>query len=326
MTANPPPQKTVFDRATLGICCCAVSALCYTASNVCSRQMTKMHLAPVWITCVKETVAFSFAVGWALVLRRRGSPVFPAKRDVGILLLVALAVQLIGNVGTLWSMGKIGLVIATPTSYSSQLFTCALFGWFVLGEKVLLRSGVSLGMLTIALVLLSIGVKVARSSLDPTDADATTLVLAVGLSLLVGVVYAVMSIAMRHSMNRAVEQCAILFFMSGVGVSTMWPLSFYHAGLSGLLATPCNALAWMLAASFFNLVGFLAFTKGLHLTTVIHANFFNASQVALLAVAGMTFFAEPRNAWLICGVLMTLLGIMLIDRPPEAAEVVETPV
>jgi drug/metabolite transporter (DMT)-like permease len=127
-------------------------------------------------------------------------------------------------------------------------------------------------------------------------------------------------------MNRSVQQCAILFFISGMGFTTMWPLSIYRAGLPGLLATPSAALAWMAAASVFNLAGFLGFAKGLQLTTVVHANFLNASQVALLAVAGMAFFGEPKNPWLIFGVMTTLVGILLIDRPPEAVEVVETTV
>jgi drug/metabolite transporter (DMT)-like permease len=278
------------------------------------------------VTCIKETVAFSFAVAWALSRYRGGLPVFPSKREIGILILVALAVQLIGNVGSLWAMGKVGLVIAIPTNSGSQLLTCALFGWLILGERVTFRSGIALGALMIALVLLGFGADAARGSLSPSNSAAAMVGLAVSVSLLVGVVYAAMSIAMRRAMNQSVEACAILFFFSGIGVTTMWPLSVYHEGLSGMISTPPDVFAWMLAASFFNLVGFLSFAKGLQLTTVVHANFLNASQVALLALAGMTFFQEPKNPWLILGVMVTLVGIMLIDRPPEAVEVVETTV
>ncbi|MCC6126642.1 MAG: DMT family transporter [Pirellulales bacterium] len=323
---NLSPQKTAFSRSTLGLGCCALAALSYAASNVCSRQMTTMRLDPVWVTCGKETAAFSFAVGWALFRRRRGLPVFPPRIEIGILILVGLAVQLIGNLGSFWTMGKIGLVIAIPTNSGSQLLTCALFGWLILGERVSFRSGVALGALMIALVLLGLGAEAARGSLTPSDPAGATVPLAVCVSLAVGVVYAAMSIAMRRSMNRSVERCAILFFISGVGIATMWPLSFFRLGLSGMAATSSQALAWMLAASFFNLVGFLGFAKGLQLTTVVHANFLNATQVALLAVAGMAFFHEPNNPWLIFGVLTTLLGILLIDRPPEAVDVVETTV
>jgi drug/metabolite transporter (DMT)-like permease len=275
---------------------------------------------------MKETTAFSFAVLWAIFRRCRGLRVFPAKSEVGILLGVGLAVQLVGNLGSFWTMGKVGLVISIPTISGSQLLACALFGWLILGERVSFRTDVALGALLVALILLGFGAQAARDSLDSSGTTEAMVVLAVGVSLAVGVVYAVMSIAMRRSMNASVEKCAILFLISGMGVSTMWPLSFYREGLPAMLATPPRALTWMAAASFFNLLGFLGFTKGLQLTTVVHANFLNASQVALLAVVGMAFFAEPINPWLVFGVMTTLLGIMLIDRPPEAAEVVETTV
>ena len=109
-----------------------------------------------------------------------------------------------------------------------------------------------------------------------------------------------------------------------MGMLTLWPMSFLQVGTASMLATPPKALAWMLAAGVFNLIGFLGIAKGLELTTVVHANVLNASQVAMCAVVGMAFFQESGSSWLISGVILTLLGIMLIDRPPTAAETVET--
>jgi drug/metabolite transporter (DMT)-like permease len=326
MTANNlPQQKTVLSRATLGMCCCAFAALCYTASNVCSRQMTTMHLDLAWVNCAKETTAFSFAILWALFRRFRGLRVFPAKKEILILVAVGLAVQLIGNLGSFWTMGKVGLVISIPTNSGSQLLFSALFGWLILRERVSRRTGVALGALMLALVFLGLGAQAAKDVLCPPGSNAAIIAVAVGVSLAVGITYAVMSIAMRRSMNKAVSQCAILFFISGMGISTMWSLSLYRVGVSAMIATPPDALGWMAAASFFNLIGFLGFAKGLELTTVVHANFLNASQVALLAIAGMAFFREPVNPWLVLGIVITLVGIVLIDQPPED-EVVETTV
>ena len=87
-----------------------------------------------------------------------------------------------------------------------------------------------------------------------------------------------------------------------------------------MLQTPPEHFAWMYAAGFFNLLGFVAIIKGLQLTTVVHANVVNASQVALAAIAGILLFNEPRNPWLILGVGLTALGVVLIDRPSEAVE------
>ena len=71
----------------------------------------------------------------------------------------------------------------------------------------------------------------------------------------------------------------------------------------------------MLAAGTLNLIGFLGITKGLELTTVVRANLLNASQVAMAAVAGTLLFGEPFTRWLFAGVCLTIVGVVLIDRP-----------
>jgi drug/metabolite transporter (DMT)-like permease len=139
---------------------------------------------------------------------------------------------------------------------------------------------------------------------------------------LAGVVYASLSISMRRSSNLAIPQTTLLFIVAGIGVVTMWPISCYRVGVAGLLATSPQAWKWLLSAGFFNLIGFFGFAKGLQLTSVVHASVLNASQVAMSAIVGMIYFQEPRNPWLFLGVSMTILGIMLIDRP-SAADTVE---
>ena len=71
----------------------------------------------------------------------------------------------------------------------------------------------------------------------------------------------------------------------------------------------------MLAAGAANLLGFISITKGLQWTTIVRANMLNASQVAIGALAGLMLFKEPASPWLFLGVLLTVFGICLIDRP-----------
>ena len=80
---------------------------------------------------------------------------------------------------------------------------------------------------------------------------------------------------------------------------------------------------WMLAAGTFNLVAFLAITKGLQLTTVVHANVLNASQVAMGALAGMILFKESLNSWMVLGICVTIAGVLLIGRAPDEAQAME---
>ncbi len=320
---SPQPRKPVISSAVLGVCCCALAAVSYTAANTCLKQLSTIQ-DPAWTTCIKESMAWMFAGFCILVQVLRGSFALPAKKEVAILIAVGLAVQFVGNLGLLWSMGKIGLAVSIPTNSGTQLLICALFGRIILGERVTFRSAMALGMLIVALVLLGFGAEAAGRAMAAADSPMVpkTIALAVAASCLAGVVYAGLSIAMRRSANIALPQTTLLFIVAGMGVAAMWPLSFYRVGAAGLLATPPKTFAWMLSAGVFNLIGFFGFAKGLQLTSVVHASVLNASQVAMCAVVGMIYFQEPQNPWLLLGVFTTIFGIMLMDRPP-AADTVE---
>jgi drug/metabolite transporter (DMT)-like permease len=67
-----------------------------------------------------------------------------------------------------------------------------------------------------------------------------------------------------------------------------------------------------------NTAAFLCLSKGLQRTTIVHANVVNASQIAMATVAGMLLFAEPLGSMLIAGVALTILGVVLIERPGAA--------
>jgi drug/metabolite transporter, DME family len=325
-STNLPPRTPVISSATLGICCCALAAVSYTAANYCLRQLSTMQETdPAWTTCIKESMACLFAGFCILWKAFRGLPIFPPKREVGILIAVGLVVQLIGNLGMLWAMGKIGLAVTIPTNSGIQLLVCALFGRIILGEHVTFRSAMALGLLMIALVLLGLGAEAAGRAMASVDSPSisTTIALAVAASCLAGVSYASLSISMRRSSNLQIAQSTLLFIVAGIGVATMWPISCYRMGVTGMLATfSSSTFVWMFGAGVFNLIGFFGFAKGLQLTSVVHASVLNASQVAMSAVVGIICFQEPRNPWLVLGVIVTLLGILLIDRPP-ASDTVE---
>ena len=102
-----------------------------------------------------------------------------------------------------------------------------------------------------------------------------------------------------------------------MGVLSLGSLSVGRLGLATLLRPDPGQLAWMLAAGTFNLIAFLAITKGLQLTTVVHANVLNASQVTMLALAGVVIFKEAFNFWVLLGVCLTIVGMLLIPRPPD---------
>jgi drug/metabolite transporter (DMT)-like permease len=301
-----------------------LAAVSYTAANVCLKQLSAT-VDSAWTTCVKESMACAMAVLLILAQFVRGKAVFPPKREMAILLAVGAAVQLIGNMGFLWSMSKVGLAVTIPANSSTQLVICAIFGWLILGERVSFRSKWAIAILIVALALLGAGLATAdaRSTVE-AGSSSFSAILGVAVACIAGTSFASLSIAMRRSMTLRIPQSTLLLFVAGVGVATMWPLSIYRVGIDGLLATTPTMWLWLLGAGVFNLIGFFGFAKGLELTSVVHASVLSASQVAMAAAIGMVCFGEPRDAWLILGVLMTVLGIVLIDRPPEAeAEVMD---
>jgi drug/metabolite transporter (DMT)-like permease len=223
-----------------------------------------------------------------------------------------------------------------------MLTASALLGLGFLGERVSRRSILAIGLLLAALVLLGAatcatgpagvagggaerlaGAELAGGSLklDPSHSLSGPMLLALGIAApcLAGAIYAVLTTTIRHAVTSAVPIGTIVFITTLMGVLSLGPLSAYRLGARQLLATPPEQIAWMAAAGTLNLIAFLAITKGLHLTTVVHANVLNASQVAIAAVAGTLLFAEPLTPWLLAGVALTILGVVLID-PPEQSD------
>jgi drug/metabolite transporter (DMT)-like permease len=253
--------------------------------------------------------------------------VFPPLKILFILLLAGLVDQLLGNLAWQWSVGIVGLAVTVPAAFGVMIIGSAIFGRFILGERVTPRSMGAIGLLLFSLILLSLGAEsagevMAKSShasiADPVPASASLLVAeAVVVAGVAGAAFALLSIAIRHTMNAATQQSTLMFIITGIGVITLGPISIHRQGLDGLLSTSGEQLAWMVAAGFFNLLGFMGYTKGLHLTTVVHANVLSASQVAMAAVAGILVFQESPNLWLLLGVALTLTGIFLIDRPVD---------
>ncbi len=302
-----------------------MAAVCYTIGSICMRQVSALGCDPSWAVCVKESITV-LVIGPCLIYRAvRGLRVFPPLKILFILILAGLVDQLLGNLAWQYAVGIVGLAVTVPAAFGVMITGSAIFGRFMLGERVTPRSMVAIGLLLVSLILLSMGAEsagevMAKSShasiADPGPASASLLVAeAVVVAGVAGAAFALLSIAVRHTMNADTQQSTLMFIITGIGVITLGPISIHRLGLEGLMSTTGEQLAWMVAAGFFNLLGFIGFTKGLHLTTVVRANVLSASQVAMAAVAGILVFQESPNLWLLLGVGLTLSGIFLIDRP-----------
>lgn len=274
----------------------------------------------MWAICNKELVTVMVVGPWLLYRAFRGLPVVPSWRTVGTLMLVGLAVQLAGNLSVQWAFGKVGLAITISAIFAVMLTASAVLGRMALGERVSGRSAAAIGLLLGSLALLAFGAHAASKSISAAAGEAPRLLLValgVGAACLAGGMYAMLTVVIRNMTSRAVPVTTIVFIITGMGVLSLGPLSVWRFGTGQLLGTPPGELAWMFAAGTCNLIAFLAITKGLQLTTVVHANVLNASQVAMGALAGITLFGESRNPWLILGVCLTIVGVIMIDRPAD---------
>ena len=103
--------------------------------------------------------------------------------------------------------------------------------------------------------------------------------------------------------------------VTGTGTLELGILCLVRLGPSLMLATDRTILAWIITSGVCNVVAFSLITKGIQLTTLVHANLLNASQVALGTLAGVLLFHEPHNSWLVGGVALTIVGIVLFGKP-----------
>jgi drug/metabolite transporter (DMT)-like permease len=337
----------------VGIAYCVASAVFYTAANICLRQLTTLEVDPAWVICIKETVTVGVIGPWLAFQAFRGRPVMPPPRALAALVLTGLAIQLAGNLPMQWSFGVVGIAIALPAVFGVMLTASAVMGWVLLKEAVSSRSMAAIGFLVCSIVLLSAGVategavdyrpgvEAADVAPSPAGGDAPIepagdvpvvprqlsllwVILGVGASCLAGALFALLTITIRFTATARVPVTSIVFVITGMGVLSLGSLSLGRLGPDHLMATRPEQLAWMVAAGVCNLIAFLAITKGLQMTTVVHANVLNASQVAMGAMAGVLLFHESLNVWSTLGIVLTIVGVVLF-RQPEAEQEPELP-
>ncbi len=307
-------------HAISGTAFCLVSALAYTAVNVCMRQLTILRCDPIWAVFNRELVTTLIVAPWLAWRAISGKPTLPSGQTLGRLVLVGLLIQVVGNVCAQWALGVVGLAISVPAVYGVTITSGAVLGHLWLGEKVSYRSMAAIGLLLASLALLGQGAESAGRAITGSEAvppGPLVLVAAVAAAGLAGAVFALLNITIRHSVTRTTLPTAVAFLIPLTGAISLGPITVCRFGLEPFYNTSGEQLALMAAAGAFNLIGFVALIHGLQRTTVVHANVLNASQVAMAALAGIALFREPPNPWLLLGVILTIAGILWIDRPVE---------
>jgi drug/metabolite transporter (DMT)-like permease len=268
----------------------------------------------------------------------RGKSRFPTGRPLLILLAAGLATELIGNIGTQWGYGIVGLAVMIPANTGFLLLATAILGATLVGERVSGRNAAVLALLIVALIVLGYGISQSAPAQATGSQAAVEAVVqkpplpplkiaaAIGVAGLCGTVYALLAIALRYSAGGRTTLSAAVVIITGIGVLTLGPLSLWQAGPRALAATPAKQYVLMYAAGVCNLVALIALIRALRLATTLHINMLNnAGQVSLATIVGVLLFGEPCNRWLVLGVVLMIAGIFAIGSPVEEGAI-EAPV
>lgn len=301
-----------------GVACCIVSALAYTAVNICLRFMST-QFDKVWVVCMKELMTVVILAPWLLAQFFRGRKVLPGTRLLIVLTVMGLLTQWAGNLPVIWAMSKVGLSITVPVALGTNLTFSAVLGWLILRERITSMSAFAIVLMSLSIVLFSLGASRVSESITGTNVSATITILAVLAAVMAGIVFACLAIVIRRSVTGSTSPGIVVFMITFVGVITLGPWSLYQNGLDMVYKIPIADHLLMILMGTLNLVGFISVAKGLEITTVAHANVLTASQVAMGVVAGMVLFGEPPSSWLILGVCLAIAGIIII-RPAHEEE------
>ena len=302
--------------AAAGTLCCLVSLLGYSMANVCMRRLSGLNCVSSWAVCNKELIAVVVVGPWLLWQAWRRRSGFPTGRPLAILIAAGLATELVGNMGVQWGYKIVGLAVMIPAYTGFMLVATTVLSGILLGEHVSARNLSAVGLLILAVGLLGAGVaQAAPTMIEKPPASPAMIAAAMVAACATGIVFSLLGIAIRHCVTGTTSHSAVVVIITGMGVLTLGPLSFFSEGAVKLMATPWDQYALMFAAGICNLVAFLALVRGLQLTTVLHVNMINAGQVAIAAMAGVLLFGENCNRWLVLGVSLMIVGIFAFGRP-----------
>ncbi len=312
------PTTTSENRAIVGTMLGLISAVGYTAANVCLRATT--HCDPYWVSCMKAVPTVVLLGIWLIFRAARGQRVLPTPRILVVLLCSALFMQFAGNVLFQWTLGILGIAVTTPMTTGSMIVTGAFLGRVFLGELFTVRNTVSIFVLFGAIVLLSFGVGVGDATGEdasfetPTAARFWMMGVAIVSAGCVGFAYSVMGVAIRYALDRGTTIATTLCTSSFVGVVSLGLMSCKRIGVDGMLGTAWNDFTLMLAAGLLTTVSFVAIARALQLVTLIYNNALQASQAAMSAVAGIWYFQEPSSPSIWMGVVLTTIGLCIMER------------
>jgi len=300
----------------VGAACGVLSAIGYTAANVCLRSVTGCD--PIWVSTIKAVPSVLLVGPWLIVLVSKGLKLVAGWRLTGLLLVAGLFGQLCGNVFFQFSLGIIGIALAVPVTLGAMILFSALLGWLLLGERVSARAMLAISLLLVALAVLAAGARDAYQSVTggSLETSGAVLMLVAGVcgAAMAGLSYATLGVAIRSCLNAGAALSSTLMVVSFSGMVALGAWSYQRIGPQAMLDTTPIDMGIMLLAGICNAGAFLALSKALQSSPVWFVNSINASQATMGLLCGVFIFGEAASGPLLLGVGLTIVGLLLMRK------------
>jgi drug/metabolite transporter, DME family len=336
--------RTALSPLAVGTICGLLSAVGYTITNACLKQVADQSLNAFWVSSIKAFPTVLICAPWAFWQSQTAVRVVPAPRVFWLLFGAALIGQIGGNVGFQFGLQYVGMAISVAICLGTIQIFGAILGRIFLLEPITIRAVAAIVLLLGALAALTLGAESTKEKADqppatqsassnvaaikkpPTSLDVAAGVLSLCVS---GFSYAVVGVAIRYGVTGRTTIAFTLSVNGGVGFLCLGAIAFCQIGPSGIAGTTAQQWSAMLLAGFVNALSFLALTKAYQATTVTYVAIMNACQTAMAALVGALVFGEPWTASLSVGLILTAMGVTLMAfrrrQRPVLEEVVPEP-
>jgi drug/metabolite transporter (DMT)-like permease len=308
LPASSPVVAAVSSVALWGIVNGLAATFGYALASAFLRQAADDP--PIWVSTIKAACTAAIFAPWLLLIALRGNRVLPPPGIIAMLVAVSVIVQVFGNVAYQLALAHIGLALAVPLTLGAMVLSSAILGRVLMSEPLTYRIVFGLGVLIVAIAVLSMGAKQATTE-SATSAAATPLAWLWGAveSVVSGFAYALLGLAVRKSTQHQIPLATPIVFVSAVGTIILAALSLTFEGIPRIQAIAATSWWAMVAAGLLNGISFLALAKSLKLLPVVYVNAINTLQMLATAFIGLYWFREEWTSPLGWGLVLMIGGL-----------------
>lgn len=319
--SSPPviPTSKTPDLIARGTVLAVFSSFCYTASIIALRDVVAVGVDwAAWVSCLKAVptvIIAAMVIAWQT---RAGTIVWPSPRMIVVLLLTGTAMQLLGNVCFQWGLSLGGITLTVPLSQASLLISGAVLGVLMINERVSRRSIAAMMVLILAIVILSLDADVTTVSIaGPGDSRAVMKI--IGLGLAAGFGWGLAGVVIRQVAISGVSTAVTIGLLSSTAIVVLGGGVLARRGTEWVARETSAHEFWVtMLAGIFTAAAFFALTSAMRHITIVRANLLNASQISLTSLAGVLIFSEPLGRGMVVGTVLTVVGLLLMDRPSSS--------